>query len=110
LRTFVDEDTGEVVSIERNEVILERDVLVDEDEIIEEIRTAVDKMYPSKEDIEDDYTIIYNTLTKRYFNSEAEAVQISTVSLEDQILRMMKQPAVSLINCSSPTNVTISEK
>ena len=72
---FVDEDTGEVVSIERNEVILERDVILDEDNIEDIISTGVDKIILQREDIEDDYSIIYNTLQKDTSNSEIEAVQ-----------------------------------
>jgi DNA-directed RNA polymerase subunit beta len=72
---FVDEDTGEVVSIERNEVILERDVILDEDNIEEILSTNVDKIILQREDIEDDYSIIYNTLQKDTSNSEIEAVQ-----------------------------------
>jgi DNA-directed RNA polymerase subunit beta len=72
---FVDEDTGEVVSIERNEVILERDVVLDEDNIEEILSTGVDKIILQREDIEDDYSIIYNTLQKDTSNSEIEAVQ-----------------------------------
>jgi DNA-directed RNA polymerase subunit beta len=72
---FVDEDTGEVVSIERNEVILERDVILDEDNIEEILSTSIDKIILQREDIEDDYSIIYNTLQKDTSNSEIEAVQ-----------------------------------
>ncbi len=72
---FVDEDTGEVVSIERNEVILERDVILDEDNIEDILVTDVDKIILQREDIEDDYSIIYNTLQKDTSNSEIEAVQ-----------------------------------
>ncbi|EJF53008.1 DNA-directed RNA polymerase, beta subunit [Saprospira grandis DSM 2844] len=72
---FVDEDTGEVVSIERNEVILERDVILDEDNIQEVIDIGVDKVILQRENVEDDYSIIYNTLQKDTSNSEIEAVQ-----------------------------------
>ena len=71
---FVDEDTGEVVSIERNEIILERDVFIDE-ENVELIKDAgVETIILQKEDIEEDYTIIYNTLQKDPSSSELEAV------------------------------------
>ncbi len=72
---FVDEDTGEVVTIERNEVILERDTILDEDNIKRILETEVDTIILQKEDVEDDYTIIYNTLQKDTSNSELEAVQ-----------------------------------
>ncbi len=72
---FVDEDTGEVVTIERNEIILERDVVLDEENIklIEE--ADVDTVILQKEDIEEDHSIIYNTLQKDPSSSEIEAVQ-----------------------------------
>ena len=72
---FVDEDTGEVVTIERNEIILERDVILDEDNIELILSTDEDKIIVQKEDVEEDYTIIYNTLQKDPSSSEIEAVQ-----------------------------------
>ena len=72
---FVDEDTGEVVTIERNEIILERDTVLDEDNIFEITETGVDTIVLQKEDVEDDYTVIYNTLQKDPSSSELEAVQ-----------------------------------
>ncbi len=72
---FVDEDTGEVVTIERNEVILERDVILDEDNIDRILETDVESIILQREDIEEDYSIIYNTLQKDTSNSELEAVQ-----------------------------------
>ena len=71
---FVDEDTGEVVTIERNEIILERDVVLDEDSIEAIIDAEIDTVILQKEDVADDYTIIYNTLQKDPSSSEAEAV------------------------------------
>lgn len=71
---FVDEDTGEVVTIERNEIILERDIILDE-ENIEAILTAdVGTVILQKEEIDQDYSIIYNTLQKDPTSSEIEAV------------------------------------
>ncbi len=72
---FVDEDTGEVVTIERNEVILERDTILDEENILRVLETDVESIILQKEDIEEDYSIIYNTLQKDTSNSELEAVQ-----------------------------------
>jgi DNA-directed RNA polymerase subunit beta len=72
---FVDEDTGEVVSIERNEVVLERDTVLDEDNIMQVLETGADFIILQKENLEEDYTIIYNTLNKDTSNSELEAVQ-----------------------------------
>jgi DNA-directed RNA polymerase subunit beta len=72
---FVDEDTGEVVSIERNEVVLERDVVLD-DEAVEMISEMdVKSVFVQKEDVGGDFAIIYNTLNKDTSNSELEAVQ-----------------------------------
>ncbi len=72
---FVDEDTGEVVTIERNEIILERDVVLDEENINLILENGIDTIILQKEDIEDDYSIIYNTLQKDPSSSELEAVQ-----------------------------------
>jgi len=72
---FVDEDTGEVVSIERNEVVLERDTIVDEEAIEMMSELDVKSVFIQKEDVGGDYAIIYNTLNKDTSNSELEAVQ-----------------------------------
>lgn len=72
---FVDEDTGEVVSIERNEIVMERDTVLDEDGISTIIEMEVKSVFIQKEDVGGDYAIIYNTLNKDTSNSELEAVQ-----------------------------------
>jgi DNA-directed RNA polymerase subunit beta len=72
---FVDEDTGEVVTIERNEIILERDVVLDEDNIQAILDAEADTVILQKEEIEQDFSIIYNTLQKDPSSSEMEAVQ-----------------------------------
>lgn len=72
---FVDEDTGEVVTIERNEIILERDIVLDEENIELILEAETDNIILQKEDIEQDYSIIYNTLQKDPSSSEIEAVQ-----------------------------------
>jgi DNA-directed RNA polymerase subunit beta len=72
---FVDEDTGEVVTIERNEIILERDVALDEENIELILQADTDTVILQKENIEQDYSIIYNTLQKDPSSSEMEAVQ-----------------------------------
>lgn len=72
---FVDEDTGEVVTIERNEIILERDVVLDEENIELILEAETNIVILQKEDIEQDYSIIYNTLQKDPSSSEIEAVQ-----------------------------------
>jgi len=73
---FVDEDTGEVVSIERNEVILERDSILDDAAIDTIAEMDVASVFIQKEDVGGDYAIIYNTLNKDTSNSELEAVQV----------------------------------
>ncbi len=75
MEDFVDEDTGEVVSIERNEVILERDTYLDEDNIPLILETGVKSIILQKESTEEDYSIIFNTLQKDTSNSEIEALQ-----------------------------------
>ncbi len=71
---FVDEDTGEVVTIERNEIILERDIVLDEENIEAILTAEVDTIILQKEEIDQDYSIIYNTLQKDPTSSEIEAV------------------------------------
>ena len=76
LEDFVDEDTGEVVSIERNEVILDRDTLLEKDHIQEILDADVLIILLHREDAEHaDNSIIYNTLQKDPTNSEKEAVE-----------------------------------
>jgi DNA-directed RNA polymerase subunit beta len=72
---FVDEDTGEVVSIERNEIVLERDTVLDEEAIDMIAEMDVKGVFIQREDVGGDYAIIYNTLNKDTSNSELEAVQ-----------------------------------
>ncbi len=71
---FVDEDTGEVVSVERNEIILEGDVVLDEENIELILETGVDTVILQCEDVAEDYSVIYNTLQKDPASSEMEAV------------------------------------
>jgi DNA-directed RNA polymerase subunit beta len=73
---FVDEDTGEVVSINRNEIILERETILEDDHIDMIIEAGVKTIILTKEDTNTaDYSIIYNTLQKDTSNSEKEAVE-----------------------------------
>ncbi|MEL6658657.1 MAG: DNA-directed RNA polymerase subunit beta, partial [Bacteroidota bacterium] len=72
---FVDEDTGEVVTIERNEIILERDIVLDEENIELILNAEMDTIILQKDEIDMDYSIIYNTLQKDPSSSELEAVQ-----------------------------------
>jgi DNA-directed RNA polymerase subunit beta len=73
---FVDEDTGEVSSIERNEVILDRETVLDEENVEEILNSGVQTILLHKEDVNtSDYSIIFNTLSKDSSNSEKEAIQ-----------------------------------
>ncbi|MDF4204557.1 DNA-directed RNA polymerase subunit beta [Maribacter sp. SA7] len=73
---FVDEDTGEVVSIERNEIVLDRDTILEKEHIAEIIDADVKTILLHKENnAQSDYAIIHNTLQKDPTNSEKEAVE-----------------------------------
>ena len=73
---FVDEDTGEVISIERNEIIIDRDTVIEKDHIEEILEASVKTILLHKEDAHmSDYAIIHNTLQKDPTNSEKEAVE-----------------------------------
>jgi len=73
---FVDEDTGEVVSIERNEIILDRDTILEKEHIDEIIEAGAKTVLLHKVDTNmADYAIIHNTLQKDPTNSEKEAVE-----------------------------------
>ena len=72
---FVDEDTGEVVSIERNEVIMERETELTEDNISEILDSGTSTVLLHKDaETANKFTIIFNTLAKDPSNSEKEAV------------------------------------
>ncbi|MDO4461615.1 MAG: DNA-directed RNA polymerase subunit beta [Bacteroidia bacterium] len=71
---FVDEDTGEVVSIERNEIIVDRENVLTEAQIDDIIDSGVKTILLHKESALADYAIIYNSLQKDPCNSEKEAV------------------------------------
>jgi DNA-directed RNA polymerase subunit beta len=73
---FVDEDTGEVVSIERNEVLLDRDIVLEKEHVDIVIEAGVKTILLHKENAEaSEYAIIHNTLQKDPTNSEKEAVE-----------------------------------
>ncbi len=73
---FVDEDTGEVVSIERNEIVLDRDTVLEKEHIEEILESGSKTILLHKEDnLQADYAIIHNTLQKDPTNSEKEAVE-----------------------------------
>lgn len=73
---FVDEDTGEVVSIDRNEILMERDSTISASDIDTILDAGLSTIILHKEDMNvADYNIIYNTLQKDSSNSEKEAVE-----------------------------------
>ena len=72
---FVDEDTGEVVTIERNEIVLDRDSVLNEDNAAMIQEMGIKTVFLQKEEVSGDFSIIYNTLNKDTSNSELEAVQ-----------------------------------
>ena len=72
---FVDFDTGEVVYIERNEIVVDRETILDESSINAILDAGVDTILLHKEEVDlSDYAIIFNTLQKDVCNSEKEAV------------------------------------
>ena len=73
---FVDEDTGEVVSIERNEVLVDRDIVLEKEHVDIIMEAGVKTILLHKENAEaSEYAIIHNTLQKDPTNSEKEAVE-----------------------------------
>ncbi len=75
IEDFVDEETGEVVSIERNEMIIDRETVLEEEHIQQILDTGVEYILVHNEDANaSDYSIIFNTLQKDPSNSEKEAV------------------------------------
>jgi len=74
---FVDEDTGEVVSIERNEVIIERETIIEKEHVEMILEAGIKTVILHKENVNSaDFAIIYNTLQKDTSNSEKEAVEL----------------------------------
>ena len=73
---FVDEDTGEVVTIERNDVIIERETILATEHIQKIIDAGVKTVLLHKDDTTiNEYSVIFNTLQKDTTNSEKEAVE-----------------------------------
>jgi len=73
---FVDEDTGEVVSIERTEVIIDRETVIENHHIDFIVESGAKTILLHREDPDNiDYSIIFNTLQKDTANSEKEAVE-----------------------------------
>ena len=76
MEDFTDEDTGEVMSIERHEIVCDRETILDEDNIQNILDSGVQNILLRKDDANaTDYAIIFNTLQKDPSNSEREAIQ-----------------------------------
>ena len=76
IEDFVDEDTGEVVSIERNEVIIDRETIIEDEHVALILESGTKTVILHKESANSaDFSIIYNTLQKDTSNSEKEAVE-----------------------------------
>ena len=76
IEDFVDEDTGEVVSMERTEVVIERDVELTEENIEKILELNIKTILVTTEDKDGiDYSVIYNTLKKDTANNAKEAVE-----------------------------------
>ncbi|MDD3900251.1 MAG: DNA-directed RNA polymerase subunit beta, partial [Dysgonamonadaceae bacterium] len=76
MEDFVDEDTGEVTSIERYEMIIDRETILEEEQMDLILDSGVESILLHKETPgSSDYSIIYNTLQKDPSNSEIDAVK-----------------------------------
>ena len=74
---FVDEDTGEVVSIERNEVLIDRETIIEDEHVDAIVESGAKTIILHKAGVNAaDYALIYNTLQKDTSNSEKEAVEV----------------------------------
>jgi DNA-directed RNA polymerase subunit beta len=76
IEDFVDEDTGEVVSIERNEVLIDRETILENEHIDIVLNSGAKTILVHNDEVDNnDYSIIFNTLQKDAANSEKEAVE-----------------------------------
>ena len=108
---FVDEDTGEVVSIERNKVVVERETIITEETVEQILDSAVSSILLHKdEEGANKYSIIFNTLAKDPSHSEIEAVIISIVSCVMLMLLMMQVHVKCSRTFSSLTSVMTWER
>ena len=86
IEDFVDADTGEVVSIERNEVLFDRETVLDEDVVAEILESGAETILVHNEGAnQSDYSIIFNTLQKDPSNSEKEAVLYIYLQLRNAV-------------------------
>ncbi len=76
IEDFVDEDTGEVVSIERTEVIIDRETVLEANHVAQITDSGIETILVHKDESDGiDYSIIFNTLQKDTTNTEKEAVE-----------------------------------
>ncbi len=81
---FVDEDTGEVVYIEGNQIVVDRETILDENNIDDIVEAGVDTILIHRDDVDlSDFTIIFNTLQKDVCNSEKEAIFYTYLQLRN---------------------------
>jgi len=108
IEDFVDEDTGEVVSIERTEVILDRETILENQHIDLIVEAGIKTVLLHRDDPESiDYSIIFNTLQKDTANSEKEAVEFIYRQLRNAEPPDEETARELLINYSFPTNAMI---
>jgi DNA-directed RNA polymerase subunit beta len=106
IEDFVDEDTGEVVSIERNEVIIDREIVIEKEHLELILESGVKSIILHKTDINAaDYSIIYNTLQKILQTLKKKRLNIFTSNYVMLNHPTKKRRVASLINCFSLTNV-----
>lgn len=99
---FVDEDTGEVVSIERNEVVIDRETVIEPEHIDLILESGIQNILVHNEEANSsDYSIIFNTLQKDPSNSEKKLYCTFIVSCVMLILPMMPVHVKLSITCSS---------
>lgn len=106
----MDEDTGEVIPIERTTPVVERGEIIDEETIQKLTDAEVKTVLLQKDESSDnEYAIIYNTLQKDPTNTEKKQFITSTSSCVTQNRLMRQPPAMSLTNSSSPRRDMTSE-
>ena len=104
MEDFVDEDTGEVVSIERNEVIIDRETVIEKEHIDDIIDSGSKTVLLHKEDVStSEYAIIYNT-SKRSTSLKKKLLFIFIDNFVMPSRQMRKQQEVLLINYFSQSN------
>lgn len=102
IEDFVDEDTGEVVSIERNEVVIDRETVIEPEHIDIILESGIQNILVHKEEPnQSDYSIIYNTCRRTRVTLRRKLSFTSIVSCVMPILPMMRVPVKSSIICSS---------